>query len=177
MAAAMKRQSALLLLALPVCLEACASTGSYPSLAKREAERVTGTEEQAAPAAPEPETPPSAALEANVEQLLDQATSAHGEFEKGRESTQRTVSAAKGSAVASEKWVAAEVALATLESARSGAITALSEIDQLYADERVAKPRTVTPSAKLLGSAREQVRALVQEENDTLGEIASQMGG
>jgi len=174
----MNRLSALLLVVLPLCLEACASSGSYPSLSRRDAERTSSTAEPAAaPSSGLTEAPPpSADLQSNVEQLLGQARIAHGEFQANREGTQRAISAAKGSAAASESWVAGQVAFASLEAARSGAITALSDLGQLYAEERIAMPETVSPSAAVLGSAREQIKALVEEENGVLVGLAQQLG-
>jgi len=174
----MKRLSALLLLALPLSLEACAANGPYPSLAKRETERV---EDTAAPATPDPDLPeapaPPALLQADVDQLVQQASDAHEEFERQREGARESILAASGSAAASENWVAGEVALASLEAARANAITALSEIDQRYAAERIAQPEAVSPSAALLGAARDRVRAWVEAENTVLAELRSLMGG
>ena len=178
MAPAMKPRPALLLLALPLCLEACASDGRYPSLARRDAERVEGT---APPAAPDPDLPeapaPPALLQADVDQLVRQASDAHDEFESQREGARTAISAASGSAVASENWVAGEVALASLEAARANAITALSEIDQRYAAERIAQPEPISPSAELLAAAGEKIRAWVETENAVLAELRDLMGG
>jgi len=173
----MNRTTAILLLSLPLCLQACAAPGTYPSLAKRPAELVTGTAEPApAETAPPEAPPPSEDLKTKVEGLVEQAKSAHGDFNASRDGTQRTIDSASGAARVSEGWVAAQVALASLEAARSGAITALSEIDQLYADERIAVPNVVTPSAALLESARGEVRALVDEESAFLLQLETQLG-
>jgi len=173
----MNRPSALLLLALPLCLEACASPGDYPSLSKSENERVTGTAEPAAPGSLPPEAPPApTTLHANVEQLLEQAKSAHGAFAAKRAKMQRAVRQGSGAARASEGWVAAQVALAELEAARSDAVTSLAEIDRLYADERVARPEAISPSTAVLESAREQVEAWVEEENGVIEQLTSQFG-
>lgn len=174
----MHRPTALLIIALPFCLGACASPASYPSLSKREAERATGTAEPAVPDSRSPEAPPpSAELQTKVERLLKQARTAHGEFEAASKGTRRAISAARDSTTASESWVRAHVALTSLEAARSGAITALSEIDQLYADERVAKPEAASPSAALLGTARGQIKAWIEEESTLLVQLANQLGG
>jgi hypothetical protein len=199
----MNRPSAFLLLALPLCLDACASPGTYPSLARRPAEheaglpgsaaaaaaktcpvpgaypglasenggRVTGTAEPATPASPPAPSPPSPALQTNVEQLIEQAGTAHGDFQAQSDGTRRTVEAARGSATASDSWVNAYVALASLEAARNPAVTALSEIDVLYANERIANPANLTPAAELLAKAREQVKAWIEEENDVIEQI------
>ncbi|MDG2004003.1 MAG: hypothetical protein P8J20_11790 [Novosphingobium sp.] len=174
----MNRPSALLLIVLPLCLEACASSGAYPSLSRRDSERVTGTAQPATPSAPQPiAAPPSASLQGNVDQLLGKARAAHGEFQVTRAATQRAVSRGRGAARASESWVGAQVALAELEASRADALTALAEIDQLYAEELIARPESVSPSAALLGAARAQLRTLVEEENSVLDGLANQFGG
>jgi hypothetical protein len=169
----MNRVSALLLLSLPLCLEACASPGTYPSLSLRDAEREIASEalEPAVPEAP----PPSSSLLGRVEQLLGQAKSGHMEFAARRDSAQRAVAAARGSSLASDSWVEAHVALGSLDAARNPAITALSEIDRLYADERITVFELVSPSAELLGSAREQVKAWVEEENGIIDQLTRQL--
>lgn len=171
----MNRLSALLLLALPLGLVACASPSDYPSLSKRGYERVTGTAQAATPGSQPAEAPPApATLQTKVEQLLELAKSAHGAFTAKREGIQRAVQAGSGAARASEGWVSAQVALAELEAARSDAVISLAEIDGLYADERVARPEAISPSAALLGSAREQVKAWVDEENGVIEQLTSQ---
>jgi hypothetical protein len=192
----MNRIPALILLALPLLAAGCESPGSFPSLAKRPAERMAGTGEmvesgaQFCPAgrisgtadpvevveAPPPPLPPSASLQASVDQLLGQAARAHSDFEASRAAAERAVSAARGAARASEGWVSGQVALAGLESRRSGAVTALTELDLLYAEERIANPEGVTPSAELLGKAREQVMALVEAENAVLARLGNILG-
>jgi len=67
------------------------------------------------------------------------------------------------------------VALGSLDAARNLAITALSEIDRLYADERITVFELVSPSAELLGSAREQVKAWVEEENGIIDQLTRQL--
>lgn len=192
----MNRMSALILLALPLCAAGCESPGSFPSLAKRPAERITGTGEtgeevaQMCPVgritgtaepvetvqAPPPPLPPSAGLQANVEQLLGQAARAHGDFQATRAAAERAVTASRGAARASEGWVSGQVALANLETTRSGAVTALADLDVLYAEERIAHPESITPSAELLGKAREQVMAMVDEENAVLARLGGMLG-
>jgi len=110
-----------------------------------------------------------------VQELLGQARNGHMEFAAQRDVAQRAVAAAMGSSVASDSWVAANVALGSLDAARNPAVTALSEIDRLYADERVAVFETVSPSAALLGSAREQVKAWVEEENGIIDQLTRQL--
>lgn len=170
----MNRLSALLILALPLCLEACASSGDYPALGRREVEREAGP---AAPSSGVAQAPPASAdLQARVDRLVGQARSGHADFAARREAAGRSVAAAGGAARASDGWVTAQVALASLEAARSGAVTALADIDRLYADERIAVPHAVSPSASLLGAARGQVKAWIDEENDVIASLTRRLG-
>lgn len=175
----MNRASALLsALALPLCLAACAgSARNYPSLALRDAERITGTAEPAeAEATPAPAPPASAGLKGQIAGLVDSARQAHDEFLASQEGTEQAISAASGAASASESWTQAQVALAGLESARSNAVISLTELDQLYAVERVASPDAPTPSALAIAAARDEVSGWVEAESTVIADLRSRIG-
>lgn len=154
------------LLAALLALTGCAATAdNYPSLAIRDAERVSGT--MAVPAAPPaalPPAPPSADLAA----LLAAIRAGHTRFAAQTGATQRTVAAARGAAVGSDSWSAAQVAVADLEGERSQVMIALADLDRLYASASVAGA-DVTAAAAALAEAN----ALVAQEN---AEIARLLG-
>lgn len=158
--------------ALALLLAGCAAdTTNYPSLARRPAERITGSAETVpADAAPQPPALPSPELSARLSQLVDQAQAAHRDFLAKRERASGLVGAARGAAVASESWSVASVALAELEAARSRAMIALADLDSLYAAERVAGG-----PAAAVGAAREQVIALVGEEDAVLADLRGRL--
>ncbi|WP_240530072.1 hypothetical protein [Novosphingobium sp. PC22D] len=160
-----------------LALSACASNGNYPSLALRDAERISGTARPAAPTAtPAPELPPASAdLLTRINDLLATARKAHAVFENKRGSTNRAVGAARGASSASDSWVSAQVALADLQAARSPVVTVLAELDGLYVDARDAAPATVSPSAQAIVDARDSVDALVAEENSTIEALGRQL--
>lgn len=185
MEAAMIRFSPLPIRSLATCavaallLAGCvADYSTYPSLARRPAERagnpaervsgttperVSGTSEvvAAAPASLPPAPPPSPDLIARLGQLSDQAQAAHSEFSSRRAEAQRLVSAAGG-----EGWAQASVALAGLETARSQAMIALADLDALYAAESIAGSDVTA-----IGATRDRVIGWIGEEDQVLAQL------
>ncbi len=158
--------------ALAILLTGCAAdTTNYPSLARRPAERVTGSADVVA-AEPGPAAPvlPSPELSARLAQLTAQAETAHRDFVAKRDRAGELVAAARGAAVASDRWSVASIALAELEAARSRAMIALADLDSLYAAERVAGG-----PAAAVGAARQQVIALVGQEDAVLAELRGRL--
>lgn len=160
--------------ALALLLAGCAAdTTNYPSLARRPAERVTGSAEvAAAQPAPAPPGPPSAELSARLGQLISEAQGAHRDFVAKRARADGLVAAARGAAVASESWAIASIALAELEAARSRAMIALADLDQLHASTVIAAAdRGDSADARAVVEARNQVVALVGEEDADLARL------
>src|SRR5690606_20922674 len=130
---------ALVLPALSAALLAgCASpAGDYPSLAIRDSERIAGTLSPAAPAPYVPPQPASAVL-GQLGALAQAAEAAHEAFLAEAPRASATVENARGAAVGSESWARAEVALASLTSARSRTMEPLADLDRLLVDAAVA---------------------------------------
>lgn len=162
---------------LALVLTGCTSSADYPSLARRDVERIKGSSEPVAPEPPLPEltAPPSTELEARLDGLVQRAEAAHRRFAAMRPRTEQLVGAARNSAVASESWSVASVALADLGSQRSDAMIALAELDQLYAAERIDHFETESRVALAIGAAREKVSTLVAEEEDVLAKLGARM--
>ncbi|MDB5723467.1 MAG: hypothetical protein JWQ16_221 [Novosphingobium sp.] len=167
-----------------VLLAGCAADYStYPSLARRPAERagnpaeqisgtspaerVSGTSEVVA-AAPAllPPPPPSPDLIARLGQLSDQAQAAHSEFSSRRAEAQRLVSANAGASVGGEGWAQASVALAGLETTRSQAMIALADLDAIYVAESVAGSDVTA-----IAATRDRVIGWIGEEDQVLAEL------
>lgn len=157
-------------LSLIVALGACASSGEdYPSLAIRDAERGEGTFE-----APEPrrlDVPPvevdlTGGLDARLSSLVAGAREAHGDFLEARPRAEQLVAAASGSAVGSDSWAAAQVALAELDSARSRAAVPLGDVDAIYTAARVSAEEVTAIEA-----ARDEIIALVRLEDAVLADL------
>lgn len=162
----MTRISRLTLLISSALLAGCASTsGDFPSLAQRPAERAQGTfTPDTAEAAPPPPVQPSADLAARLAELRRQAEAAHGEFRNAAPGAQRLANAA--GARGSDSWAAAEVALSDLDSIRSRVAVALADLDALWIDATLA----VGPR-EAVGAARAAVEALVAEEDAVLARL------
>ena len=153
-------------------LAGCASdTTNYPSLARRPVERAATL--AAPPPAPSltaaPEDP---ALTVRLTALVEQARKAHQRFADERQSAERTVTAGSGASPGSEGWAVASVALASLESARSDAMIALADLDQLYAAARIAGS-----ASDGIASARDEVSGWIGAEDAVLAALRGRLGG
>jgi hypothetical protein len=154
-------------------LSDCATKVDYPSLARRDAERITGTAQAAAslPVQP-PAPPPDAQLSARLSQLVEQARTANGRFTEQRGRTERLVTQGARSAMSSESWAVASVALAQLESSRSDTMIAMTTIDEIHAVDALAHYNTPSGDEPAIAAARAQVTGWIDEQNavlDTLG--------
>jgi hypothetical protein len=161
---------------LPLMLGACASAGgNYPSLAIRDAERPSGSGMPVEPA-PQPPAPPLATGTAQrIAQALEQARKAHASFVAGTANAARAVGAAHGAGAPADSWILAQVALADLQALRTKAVIAQADLDLIYAQERLAEPGRITPTAQALDEARNRVGEWVDEQNRTLVRLAGQM--
>ncbi len=161
--------------ATALLLAGCAADyDHYPSLARRPAERVSGTIAAAPPAtAPQPPAPPpSADLATRLAQLSEQAQAAHREFTGRRPRAEQLVAAAGTSPVGSDGWAQASVALADLESSRSQAMIALADLDELYAAER-----TNGGDAATIATTRDRVIDWIGEEDIALAQLRGRIAG
>lgn len=160
-------------------LSGCASRIDYPSLARRDAERITGTLQPppAEPATPAPLPPPDAEISARLSRLVQQARTADSRFEERRGRAEKLVSQASGSAMGSESWAVASIALAELESAHSDTMISVAAIDEIHAADAVAHYNTPSGDAPAIAGAREQVMAVIEEQNRTLSALRGQLGG
>ncbi len=160
-----------LLACAALVLSACATDeGTYPSLAKRPGERVTATWP---PAPPPPEAPPAPLDPATVGQLdllLAQVRSADARFHSKEARARKVVAAAGRSAMGSEAWSVATVAVAELEAARAQAMVAMSELDSLYVAART-EGRDVTQ----IEAVRAQAMAIITEQDRVLGSLKGKL--
>ncbi len=154
-----------------ILLSGCASPqANYPSLAIRDAERAYNSPEPAAPAQPAAQSPLSAELAQRLAQLQDSAASAHRAFIDAAPGTARLVDAAAGSDVTSDRWAIAQVALASLESARSQAAVPLGDLDLLHADAAIALDQR-----KAIEDARDAVAGMIAKEDAILAGLRGKM--
>ncbi len=156
-------------------LAGCAGSAEYPSLAIRDVERVQGSATPAPDAADAiPALPPASAdLTTRLAGLVETARQSHTRFQSRQAATERAVAAA--GATASDSWSSAQVALSDLQTSRSGALTALAELDQLYVDERAAHPEQVSPAAATIATARDQVNGWVSAETSVISRLEARI--
>ncbi|MGE3690178.1 MAG: hypothetical protein AB7F98_02215 [Novosphingobium sp.] len=147
-------------------MSACSDGAGYPSLSRRDVEK--------SPAAtPEPAPPAeSADLAPRLAGLVDQARAAHEKFASRRARAEQLATSARGATMASESWSIASVALADLEASRSEAMIALADLDQIYAAARIEGGDGAT-----IAAARDQVMAMIGEEDDVLAALRGKLGG
>ncbi len=159
-------RAAALLPAFTLLLTSACTTGKdvYPSLARRDVERVAATP----PAPPPPASAPAAdpSLSGNLVRLIDQARSAHSLFNNRRSRAEQAASGLRGAA-GNDSWANAQLALADLESARSQTMVPLADLDALWTEARIAGADAVS-----IGAARDQVMAMVAEEDAVLARLS-----
>jgi hypothetical protein len=170
----MNRTCAIVLACLPATfvLGACATPSTtFPSLAIRDSERVSGTME--APVTPvAPPAPLAPATLAQLDALLDTVRTSHAAFTATTPAAQRTVSNAAGSALGSDAWSAAQVAVAGLQSSRSAAMVALADLDRLYVDAAVAGA-----ALERVTAAKAEADHLVAEEDAVIARLLGALAG
>lgn len=156
-------------------LGGCAATDTrYPSLAVRDVERAEGQFEPVEPT-PTPLPPvsvvPAGELEPRLAALVGQAEDAHRAFATAASGASRLAAAASGTAVGSDAWASAQVALADLDSARSQAAVALGDLDILFIAASVEGAERTA-----IAAARDRVIALIAEEDAVLERLRAQVG-
>ena len=178
----MPRTASATLAILAIALSACAGGGSYPSLARRPAERAYGTAQPVPAPGPAQEPAPvamapSGDVISQLESLRTQAAAANTRFQTRESVARRAVAAAHGAAVASESWSVAQVALAQLESARSDAMIALADLDSLLIAARRADASAPSPDLPAVEETRVQVSNWIAAQDEVLAALYSQLRG
>ncbi|WP_239804689.1 hypothetical protein [Croceicoccus hydrothermalis] len=157
------------LLALSIAaasLAGCAKdTGAYPSLDRRPIERVgaIGT-----PSAPPPNAPLSPELPARLDTLAAQARAAHARFVEQLPAARRRIREGSRAAIGSDAWGDAQVALASLESARSQTMLPLADLDLLLTERAT---QDLARDVERIVATRDMVAALVAQEDAALGTL------
>ena len=163
---------------LVLFLAGCVGMGydnrSYPSLTRRPAEANVASAPVASVAPPAVVTAPAisddfAALAPTIEALSAQARDGEAAFEAAYGRVSDQVRSATNAAISSEAWVAANLGISALESARNGSVSALASLDTLYADRMnaIAQGKS-TGGADRIDSARRAALAIVDTQNDKL---------
>ncbi|NNC59093.1 MAG: hypothetical protein HKO05_03770 [Erythrobacter sp.] len=118
------------------------------------------------PAPPEPAEPIPAGVLAEVEAALAKALQAQANFAARAPAVRNAIEAARNSAVGSDRWAGAQVALSELDSLRASTAIALGELDVLYAARAVQLERR-----DAIGEAREQITRLLARQDAVLAAL------
>lgn len=156
-----------------LALGACASgKETYPSLAIRPAERVSGTL-QPAPPVPEPAPPaPSGQVLDEIAQLRAAAADADRRFQSAAQAARAPVNAARGTAPGSEQWSVAQVAVSEAQARHNEAVAALGRLDQIH-----VAAQTEGTALNEIEAAVNTVAALVQAQDQALDALQAGLGG
>lgn len=162
-----RRITPLLLATAILALGACTTKeGTYPSLVKRPAERITATWPPAPPPPPPAPVPLDDTTVSRLDGLLAQVTAADSRFAKKIARARSVVTAARKAPMGTEAWSVASVAIAELESARAEAMVAMVQLDSLYADART-EGRDVTG----IETTRQQALGIIAAQDGVLDSL------
>ncbi|MBK5264763.1 MAG: hypothetical protein JJE34_05950 [Alphaproteobacteria bacterium] len=171
---AMKLRAYIQMLAL--FLAGCASngSGSYPSLAKRPVESSNGAAVSAPVSQP---GPVDTALEREVNGLMDKARAGAAAFDAHVHDAEQRVAAAKESAISSEAWVTAQVAISNLDSERYDSVFALASLDTLYVNRLKAVTANDARSSgvDMIDRARGDALVIIDRQNDILDALKNRL--
>lgn len=146
-------------LSLMTVLSACASSGTYPSLLPRAAERGGFAE----PAAPAPAaSAPDPALDTQIDAIQRRAGEAASRFDQGAAKAERPVRIAGKAAAGSDAWLDAQTALAGLDVLRAETLEALTDLEQLASERAVALKADYPALGAAIAAARGKADAQAQ---------------
>jgi len=162
-----------LLTALALFLSGCTGASqNYPSLAKRPIESAP-VAKLSPPPAP---VPADAALSAEIAKYVGQADKGAAAFDNAYARADRAVGAAKGASVSSDAWVAAQVAISALESARNDSVSALASLDTLYVQRSNAvADGKAGGGLEDIDAARSAALGLVDQQNDRIDAMKTRL--
>ncbi|HEY0623382.1 hypothetical protein [Sphingomonas sp.] len=147
----MRRPIFLAALALPLGLPAACTTpdGGYPSLLPRPIE----SRDDAEPVRPDPVAAPDAALDARIAQRREAAMAAAKRFQAAAIIAESRIAVARGVAMGSESWVAAQTALADLDAIRGETVALVTDLEEAAS----ARAQAGTPAYPALDAAIDEI--------------------
>jgi len=154
------------LLAMGSTVSAQVNGRGYPSLGKRPVE----TRDRTLP----PPVPVEAAasdptLVDQIARLAQQAASGDSAFQRLIARSRSTVQAARGAAPVSEAWIAGQMAISTLDSARYDSVAALAGLDTLFVErQNMDDAGRVKADIAAIDPVRLRTLAMVDAQNDAL---------
>ena len=145
---------------------------TYHSLAKRPIESAPVA--QAAP--PPAPVAADAQLTEQIARFTAQAETGRTGFDAAYAKAEKAARAASGSSVSSDAWVAAQVAISALETARNDSVSALASLDTLYVNRTSAiADGKESGGLDALDSARTTALAIVDSQNDRIDALKAQL--
>lgn len=153
-------------LTIPLVGGCTPSSAEYPSLSIRDFERAHGSFTAPDTSAVLTPAPLPEEKSARIAALREQLAAAHGRFMAEAPAARSAVRAAAGTSVGNDRWAAAQVALASLDSQRSQAAEVLADFDLLFVDTTLAFEQREDVAA-----AREDALAKLGVEDAILAEL------
>lgn len=152
----MSRRLIIASLFLGMPLVACTSSGTYPSLLPREAEKQSLSE----PEAPAPVVAVAdPALDARIAVMATKLEQQTASFESAATRAARQVAAARGVPAGGESWLDAHVALAELDSLRSGTVEIVAELDDAASERALTLAPPYSALDAMVQRARDAAKA------------------
>ncbi|MEG3090947.1 hypothetical protein [Sphingomonas sp. PB1R3] len=131
-------------------------TTPYPSLAVRPVEKQGFAEPAAKPVVLRPDP----ALDARIAEITRLLDTVEAEFTKAHDQAQARAVTARGQAVGSDAWLAAQTELATLDEIRARGSAILTEVDDLT----IKRAAALEPDYPALIALRERATALTTRQ-------------
>lgn len=142
-------------------------TTPYPSLAVRPVEKQGFAEPAAKPVVLRPDP----ALDTQITQLGGRLDEAGAAFATAYDRARDNVTKAKGQAVGSDAWLAAQTELATLDEIRSRSSAILTEIDDLA----IKRAAALEPDYPALVAMRERATAQTTKQGEQIKALTVQL--
>lgn len=167
----MRSLPALAALALATApLAACTvANDGYPSLLPRPIE----SRDEAEPVRPDPVAVPDAALDARIAQKREAAATAARRFQEAAASAESRVAVARGVAEGSESWVAAQTALAELDSIRGETVQLVSDLEE----EASQRAQAGTPAYPALDAAIAEIGGMAANQAERSKALEDALAG
>lgn len=167
----MRSQFLLAALALPLgTLAACTTANDgFPSLLPRPIE----SRDDGEPVRPDPVVVPDAALDARIARKREAAAAAAKRFQAAAITAETRVAIARGMAVGSEPWVAAQSALAELDTIRGETVELVTELEQ----EAAARAQAGTPGYPALDAAIAEIGGLATAQAERAAALEDALAG
>ena len=151
--------------ALAMALAGCAGqSDTYPSLAPRPIEQLSLTE----PSRPRPQ--PVVADPAAIQRyapLIEQAQTADAEFRRVLEEERAALGRGRGAAEGSDAWLASQVSLSRIETARGPVAKALADLDTARSS---LDPQADTGAMVAISEAFDQVQRISDDEQAAMAQ-------